>query len=769
MKKVLLALVAVLCSVAVSSAADLYLRGDITGSNWPALPAYKFQTTDNDTYTLDVADLHGNFKIADAAWGSHNYGSNGAKVVLGEEYTCSLNGGNMSLAGSGKAENVTLTFVLSTKKLTIKGKSVENNYDKLYIIGDINGSGWKNDRTDFPMEKVEGKEDQFSGQLTVTSRSYVKFNAGTWTYGPGTTVSADVPLTPDYTGTIKCPGGDKSYVLDPGTYTFTIDLAKGAESGTLTVAGEAVGPVYPENLYIVGNLTNSDWKPENAFEMTRISETTFEITTVLESFAQFKFITQRSASWTSVGTQYGPATADASKDFLTVSMANPIQLTEGSSYSFKLKEGPGLYKFVVDLKAKTVTITNEGGKVYPETVYMLGNLSTGAWDPSKGALIEKTGTAGVYEAKGIELVNDATTGKAYFSFCTKLGADANDWDNIGTRYGATNADEAITPGTPSTLAVGSNSFSVAGGKYDVKVSLADMTVTLTAVGGEFIPSTVYMIGTMVDGSWNETTTDYALTNSEEAPKTWTGDVTLLGAPSYFRLKMADGTIGGPANADIVLNNDATAPITIPAGENVSYSIMPGKYTMTVTEAEGAYTLSVKRTADAFPEKMYVVGTYKKDGFKAWTPETPFELTTVEPGIYTSEDIYLIMAEGTDAYFQFLQLPGTWEHAGVRYGASTADEAISMAETKTVVPAGGDTKSFKTAANHYKITLNLKTLTVSLDTATGVGMTEMDGESIVNVHNMQGIELMHGVKAADALSTLPAGMYIVGGRKVIIVK
>lgn len=766
MKKVLLALVAVLCSVAVSSATDFYLRGDVNG--WGATAAYKFKTTDNDTYTLDVADLHGEFKIDDGTWKNNTYGSNGTKVELDKPYTCSSPGGNLSLAGSGKAENVTLTFVLSTKTLTIKGKSVENNYDKLYIIGNINGSGWKGDRTDFPMGKVADKDNQFSGQLTVTSKSYVKFNAGTWTYGPGT--SADVPLTPGYTGTIKYPGGDKSYVLDPGTYTFTIDLTNGAESGTLSVAGEVVGPVYPENLYIVGNLTNSDWKPENAFEMTKTSESTFEITTVLESFAQFKFITRRSASWSSVGTQYGPASADASKDFLTVSLANPIQLTEGSSYSFKLKEGPGLYKFVVDLKAKTVSITNEGGKTYPEALYMLGTLSTGAWDPSAGALLTQTATKGVYEGKAIELVNDANVAKAYFSFCTKLGANATDWDNVGTRYGAGTDGETVTPGTPATISVSTYAFSTVAGKYDVKVSLVDNTVTITAVGGEeFTASNVYMIGTMVDGSWNETTTDYAMTNSKETPKTWTGEVTLLGAPSYFRLKMADGTIGGPANADIALSNEATAPITIPAGENVSYSIMPGKYTMTVTEAGGAYTLTVKRTADAFPDKMYVVGTYKKDGFKAWSPETPFELTTVEPGIYTTEDIYLIMSEGTDAYFQFLQMPGAWDHAGVRYGASTADEAISMAQSKTVVPAGGDTKSFKTAANHYKMTLNLKTMTVSLDTATGAGMTEMDGDTIVNVYNMQGIELMHSVKATDALSTLPNGMYIVGGKKVIIVK
>lgn len=765
MKKLLLALVAVLCSVAVSSAADLYLRGDVNG--WGATAAYKFQTTDNDTYTLDVAELSGSFKIADASWGTHNYGgSNNSKIDLDKEYQCSYNGSNLSLSGSGKASNVTLTFVLSTQKLTISGQAQENNYDKLYIIGDINGSGWNGNRTDYPMEKVAGNDEKFSAELTVTAKSYLKFNAGTWTYGPGATVGADVALADGYTGAIKYPGGDKSYVLEPGSYTFTIDLKKGAEEGNLSVVGQGTGPVYPETLYIVGNLPGAEWQPTTALALTKTDDGMFEITTTLEGAAQFKFITQQGA-WGSVGTEYGPATSDDSKDFLTVSIANPITLSAGSAYSFKLQEGPGKYKFAVNLKDNTVTVTGEGGPVYPDALYMLGTLSTGAWDPAAGATLAKTGTDGVYEGKAIELVNDATMAKAYFSFCTRLSSD---WSNIGTRYGADTDGLAVTPGIPAALTVGENAFTTVAGKYDVQVSLVDMTVTLTAVGGgEFSATTVYMIGTMVDGSWNETTTDYAMTNSEAAPKTWTGEVTLLGAPTNFRLKMANGSVGGPASGDVTLDAEATVAIAVPAGENASYAIMPGKYTMTVTEADGAYTLSVKRTADAFPEKMYVVGTYKKDGFKAWTPETPFELTTQEPGIYISDDIYLIMAEGTDAYFQFLQLPGSWDHTGARYGASSTDEPIAMAQTKTVVPAGGATRSFKTSANHYMITLNLKTLTVTLDTATGVDFTEADSQTIVNVYNIQGVELMHAVKAADAIATLPGGMYIIGGKKVMIVK
>lgn len=359
MKKFFLTLFTVVMAVAMSSAADLYLRGDITGSNWPALPLYKFQTTDNNTYTLNVDELHGEFKIADASWGTHNYGGNGTKAELDKPYTCVSGGANISLAGSGKATNVTLTFVLSTKTLTIKGQASENNYDKLYIIGDINGSGWEGDRTDHPMEKVNGNDARFSGTLSVTSQSYVKFKAGTWTYGPGASVGEDVPMADGYTGTIYFPGGDKSYVLQPGNYTFTIDLTKGAESGTVTVSGQASLPttLYLLGDYMIGN-AQCHWDPTQGLAMTKTAEGVFRIDEVNVIYGAdaapsgyFNFCTQldETGGW-NVGQRYG---ATAKDETMAIGDVKPIT-SAADPMSFAV--APGAYKITVDFNTMTCTL-----------------------------------------------------------------------------------------------------------------------------------------------------------------------------------------------------------------------------------------------------------------------------------------------------------------------------------------------------------------------------------------------------------------------------
>lgn len=362
MRKLSLVLFTVFMAVACSSAADLYLRGGITG--WSALPLYKFQTTDNDTYTLNVEELSGEFKIADASWGDHNYGGNGSKLELDKPYVCNQGGGNISLAGSGKAANVTLTFVLSTKTLTVKGQSVENNYDKLYIIGDINGSGWEGDRTDHPMEKVGGNDSKFSGTLSVTSQTYIKFNAGTWTYGPGAEIGEDVPMESGYTGTIKFPGGDKSYVLQPGEYTITIDLVKGAESGTVTVTGKAS---VPTTLYMLGDYmlgaAQCHWDPTQGLQMTQESEGVFVIDKVTIIYGAdaapsgyFNFCTQldETGGW-NVGQRYG---ATAKDEPMTIGDVKPIT-SAADPMSFAVE--PGDYKITVNFNTMTCALTNADG------------------------------------------------------------------------------------------------------------------------------------------------------------------------------------------------------------------------------------------------------------------------------------------------------------------------------------------------------------------------------------------------------------------------
>lgn len=51
----------------------------------------------------------------------------------------------------------------------------------------------------------------------------------------------------------------------------------------------------------------------------------------------------------------------------------------------------------------------------------------------------------------------------------------------------------------------------------------------------------------------------------------------------------------------------------------------------------------------------------------------------------------------------------------------------------------------------------------------VGTIEAQGEKVVNVYNMQGVRIRANVMEQDATENLPAGLYIVGGKKVLVTK
>lgn len=86
MSSVLMALMAVMCMYA--DYPELYLRGEMTSDGWGANENLKF-TNDNGVYTLHLDNLHGQFKIADANWGTHIYGCD------------SDNDGGVTITGSG--------------------------------------------------------------------------------------------------------------------------------------------------------------------------------------------------------------------------------------------------------------------------------------------------------------------------------------------------------------------------------------------------------------------------------------------------------------------------------------------------------------------------------------------------------------------------------------------------------------------------------------------------------------------------------------------
>lgn len=106
----------------------IFLRGTI--NNWNAEEAYKFTEVSENVYELHDIRLQGFFKIADAQWAKHNYGStDGANIKVGF---------NNYVTNSGDSKNFTLngTYQCSLIKLDISGSS-----PILTIIGEATTSG----------------------------------------------------------------------------------------------------------------------------------------------------------------------------------------------------------------------------------------------------------------------------------------------------------------------------------------------------------------------------------------------------------------------------------------------------------------------------------------------------------------------------------------------------------------------------------------------------------------------------------------------------
>ena len=108
----------------VISTAPIYLRGSMGGEDWPALEEFALQTTDGENYVLEFTEpteLTGEFKIADASWGSMNYGGNEVGIVVNanEAVVLSRGGSSKGLYFAYGLVATRIEFTKSTRTLII--------------------------------------------------------------------------------------------------------------------------------------------------------------------------------------------------------------------------------------------------------------------------------------------------------------------------------------------------------------------------------------------------------------------------------------------------------------------------------------------------------------------------------------------------------------------------------------------------------------------------------------------------------------------------
>jgi len=140
--RVLLLLTVFLLTASQASAGSgIYLRGSM--NNWGTSSDWEFQATDDsNVFTLTGVSLSNGvlLKVADASWGSINYGSND-KLKINSTAALKSNGANITVEGD--ITNATLTLDLSNLTLKVEQASdpepVEVHY---YLKHPWGGSSW---------------------------------------------------------------------------------------------------------------------------------------------------------------------------------------------------------------------------------------------------------------------------------------------------------------------------------------------------------------------------------------------------------------------------------------------------------------------------------------------------------------------------------------------------------------------------------------------------------------------------------------------------
>ena len=479
MKKFYSALVALL--VAVTANAGLYMSGQFNGwSHCNAAQEFK-ETSTAGVYTLTVDKLYGEFLICSGTegkpnWNALRYGSNGSKVQEGKEYSVTKNG-TANFTMDGTVNNATVTLNTNANTLLVKGAAQANSFTVVYLIGDIDGAGWNEDLTTYPLT-AKGN-DTYEGDITVTATSYVKPRCGN-----NILSASGEDIVPVMGTTYDLGAGDKAIMLSAGTYTVTVVADQKAETGKITfTSGDQPGPdPQPSTVKFYADLNGAGFW--TAYDLTD-GKYTFEVTST--SFFSFSDGEPKS-DWSNV---WRPDNGET-------------EVTENGTYSAKGSNDkvffittPGTYTVTPDATAKTFSITGFSGTVtYPETLYIIGYVNGLDFQANTTGMASTKAENGVYTWVGA-LIGDATAGTGteavgYINIATMVSAEATDWDSVinsADRYGAPAADTPLVVGTPADVEVykagvnasGCQSWKVKEGKYDVTLDIPSLKISIVTI------------------------------------------------------------------------------------------------------------------------------------------------------------------------------------------------------------------------------------------------------------------------------------------------
>ena len=394
-------------------------------------------------------------------------------------------------------------------------------------------------------------------------------------------------------------------------------------------------------------------------------------------------------------------------------------------------------------------------------------------------------------------------GKIYIRNCYNSGTiSAEGTDNVGAIVGQ-------NKGTQATV---SNCYYQDGSASKGQGQLAtDAAGTVVKTAGQFVSGEVACLlqGDQTVQTWGQAigTDDYPVLTTDEAKRVYAAKLYNGSADKVSELYTNASGISLPEGNAILVIEDAVSAST---GTNV-----------VVKNGGGAYTcanLVLTAGADFYTPVTFTAG---KATYSRTLPETstwgtivlPFEATTTDANLYEATDVVVAGSEESILAVQPVTGGALEANTPALFQGETAGTAVTFSASDVEVAATADAVLTKTIGeNGYTLTGSLSTIDAlsegdlfiakdmfwSVGTTNKVGMQAFrayidapeagpaqvnalrilvgdatsirqalsDGTLPVDVYNLQGVQLRKNVARDAALEGLPAGIYIVGGKKVV---
>lgn len=304
-------------------------------------------------------------------------------------------------------------------------------YTELYVVGTITDPEWTPEEA-LPMTRLDF--NLFEITIDLVDGDEFKFlpqNTG-W--------DGDLGEDPDNPGNLIEDGEANLSGYAAGKYKVTVDL------NTFTFEVEEV--LAPENLYLVGNITDPQWTPEAALPFFNSAENVFTVVADIADGAEFKFL-PTNTGWD----------GDWGED-----PNNPGSIIQDGEQNIS-GLAAGKYLITVDYNTLTYSLSSV------DNLFLVGSLT--GWDPATSVAMGEA-SLGVFSTL-IDLPDGAE-----FKFLPQNTGWDGDWGEDPNNLGRIIHEEE------------QNISGYEAGKYVVAVDFNTLSYTVSAVTE--VPSTLYLVG-----------------------------------------------------------------------------------------------------------------------------------------------------------------------------------------------------------------------------------------------------------------------------------